>query len=50
MYSAGPFAQVMRWGNKLIAQGVAGGTLPQLYAATALDVHSGAYYGQPDPA
>jgi protochlorophyllide reductase len=45
MYSAGPFAQVVRWGNKLICQGVAGGTLPQLYAATALDVRSGAYYG-----
>ncbi len=41
----GPFARVARWGNKLISQGVAAGTLPQLYAATAPDVRSGEYFG-----
>ncbi|HKR50701.1 MAG TPA: oxidoreductase [Pseudonocardiaceae bacterium] len=45
MRLVGPFAHVARWGNKLIAQGVAAGALPQLYAATAADVGSGAYYG-----
>ncbi|MGQ0777682.1 MAG: oxidoreductase [Pseudonocardiales bacterium] len=38
-------APVLKWGNKLVTQGVAGGTLPQLYAATAADVRSGQYYG-----
>jgi NAD(P)-dependent dehydrogenase (short-subunit alcohol dehydrogenase family) len=45
MYSAGPFTQAVRWGTKLITQGVAAGALPQLYAATAPDVRSGDYYG-----
>ncbi|MGH3916745.1 MAG: oxidoreductase [Pseudonocardiaceae bacterium] len=36
---------VLRWGNKLVAQGVAKGALPQLYAATAAEVQSGGYYG-----
>ncbi len=45
MYSAGPLTHVVRWGYKLVAQGVAGGALPQLYAATAPDVRSGEYYG-----
>ncbi|MDQ4094428.1 MAG: oxidoreductase [Actinomycetota bacterium] len=45
MHSAGPLAHVARWGNKLITQGVAGGALPQLYAATAPDVHGGEYFG-----
>ena len=39
------FAEVARWGNKLISQGVVAGTLPQLYAATAVDVRSGEYFG-----
>lgn len=34
-----------KWGYRLIAQSVARGALPQLYAATAADVRSGAYYG-----
>jgi len=45
MYSAGPLAHVVQWGNKLISQGVATGALPQLYAATAADVRGGEYYG-----
>ncbi len=45
MHSAGPLAHVARWGNKLITQGAAAGALPQLYAATAADVHSGEYFG-----
>jgi protochlorophyllide reductase len=45
MYSAGPFARVVRWGAKLIAQDVDAGALPQLYAATAPDVRSGEYFG-----
>jgi NAD(P)-dependent dehydrogenase (short-subunit alcohol dehydrogenase family) len=45
MHLPAPFVQVVRWGNKLISQGVAAGTLPQLYAATAADVHSGEYFG-----
>ncbi len=39
------FARVSKWGYRLIAQGVAAGALPQLYAATAAEVRSGAYYG-----
>jgi protochlorophyllide reductase len=35
----------MKWGNKLVSQGVAAGALPQLYAATAADVRSGEYFG-----
>jgi protochlorophyllide reductase len=42
---SGPFAKVAQWGNKLLAQGVAAGTLPQLYAATAPDVRGGEYFG-----
>lgn len=38
-------AQVSKWGYRLIAQNVAQGALPQLYAATAADVRSSAYYG-----
>ncbi|MGH3929489.1 MAG: hypothetical protein ACRDTF_05875 [Pseudonocardiaceae bacterium] len=38
-------APALKWGNKLVAQGVAGGTLPQLYAATAAEARSGQYYG-----
>ncbi|MEO7193526.1 MAG: oxidoreductase [Pseudonocardiaceae bacterium] len=45
MYKAGRFAHLARWGTKLIAQGPARGALPQLYAATAADVHSGEYFG-----
>jgi NAD(P)-dependent dehydrogenase (short-subunit alcohol dehydrogenase family) len=45
MYWAGPLVPVVRWGNKLIAQSVASGALPQLYAATAPDVRSGEYFG-----
>ena len=45
MYRAGPLVHVVRWGSKLVAQGVAGGALPQLYAATALDVRSGEFFG-----
>ncbi|HKS53397.1 MAG TPA: oxidoreductase [Pseudonocardiaceae bacterium] len=45
MYLPGPFAQLMKWGNKLVSQGVAAGALPQLYAATAADVRSGEYFG-----
>ncbi|MGH3814911.1 MAG: oxidoreductase [Pseudonocardiaceae bacterium] len=45
MYRAGPLAHVVRWGYKLVSQGVTGGALPQLYAATAPEVHSGEFYG-----
>ena len=45
MHLSAPFVQVVRWGNKLISQRVAAGTLPQLYAATAVDVRSGEYFG-----
>ena len=45
MHVPGPFAELARWGNKLISQGVATGALPQLYAATAADVRSGEYLG-----
>jgi NAD(P)-dependent dehydrogenase (short-subunit alcohol dehydrogenase family) len=45
MHSAGTLAHVVRWGSKLITQGVAAGALPQLYAATAPDVRSGEYFG-----
>jgi NAD(P)-dependent dehydrogenase (short-subunit alcohol dehydrogenase family) len=45
LYSAGPLAHIVRWGYKLISQGVATGVLPQLYAATAADVRGGEYYG-----
>ncbi len=45
MYSAGPLAHVIRWSYKLVSQGVAKGTLPQLYAATAADVRGGECYG-----
>jgi protochlorophyllide reductase len=45
MHLPAPFVQVVRWGNKLITQGVAAGVLPQLYAATAADVRSGEYFG-----
>ncbi|MGH3599584.1 MAG: oxidoreductase [Pseudonocardiaceae bacterium] len=45
MHLPAPFVQVVRWGNKLISQGVAAGALPQLYAATAADVLSGEYFG-----
>ncbi len=38
-------APVLKWGNKLISQGVAAGALPQLYAATAAETRSGQYYG-----
>ncbi|MQA15887.1 MAG: SDR family NAD(P)-dependent oxidoreductase [Pseudonocardiaceae bacterium] len=38
-------APVVALGNKLITQGVGPGTLPQLYAATAPDVHGGEYFG-----
>ncbi len=37
--------QVSKWGYRLIAQGVAKGALPQLYAATAVGVCGGQYYG-----
>lgn len=36
---------VMRTGNKLIAQDVATGALPQLYAAAGADVESGQFWG-----
>ncbi|MGH3751543.1 MAG: oxidoreductase [Pseudonocardiaceae bacterium] len=49
MYSAGPFATVVRWGTKLITQGATRGALPQLYAATAPGVRSGEYYGPTGP-
>ncbi|MDQ4010173.1 MAG: oxidoreductase [Actinomycetota bacterium] len=45
MYSAGPLTHVVRWGYKLVAQGVAAGALPQLYAAAAPDVRGGEYFG-----
>ncbi|MGH3898323.1 MAG: oxidoreductase [Pseudonocardiaceae bacterium] len=45
MYRVEPLARVLRWGYKLVAQGVARGALPQLYAATALDVRSGEFFG-----
>jgi protochlorophyllide reductase len=45
MYLPGPFAQLTKWGNKLVSQGIAAGALPQLYAATAADVRSGDYFG-----
>jgi len=45
---AGPFG-IMRvaleFGNRLIAQGVEDGALPQLYAASATDVESGEFIG-----
>jgi protochlorophyllide reductase len=40
-----PLARVASKGFKLIAQGVAMGALPQLYAATAADVRGGEYFG-----
>ncbi|MGH3821790.1 MAG: oxidoreductase [Pseudonocardiaceae bacterium] len=45
MHVRGSFARLTRWGSKLVTQGVAVGTLPQLYAATAADVRSGEYFG-----
>lgn len=45
MYSAGPLVPVVRWGTKLFTQRVANGALPQLYAATAPNVHGGEYFG-----
>ncbi len=45
MHLPAPFDQFVRWGNKLISQGVATGALPQLYAATAVDVRGGEYFG-----
>jgi NAD(P)-dependent dehydrogenase (short-subunit alcohol dehydrogenase family) len=45
MHLPGLFADLARWGNKLISQGVVSGALPQLYAATAADVRSGEYFG-----
>ncbi|MGH3870640.1 MAG: oxidoreductase [Pseudonocardiaceae bacterium] len=45
MYRAGPLTHLVRWGYKLVAQGVARGALPQLYAATAADVRGGEYFG-----
>jgi NAD(P)-dependent dehydrogenase (short-subunit alcohol dehydrogenase family) len=45
MYLPGLFAELARWGNKLVSQGVVAGALPQLYAATAADVRSGEYFG-----
>lgn len=45
MHSAGPLAHLVRWGNKLVSQGVTTGALPQLYAATAADVRGGEYFG-----
>lgn len=38
-------AGVAKWGYRLIAQSVAQGAAAQLYAATAPDARSGAYYG-----
>jgi len=45
MLAPGPVAQLVKWGNKLITQGVQAGALPQLYAITAADVHGGEYFG-----
>jgi NAD(P)-dependent dehydrogenase (short-subunit alcohol dehydrogenase family) len=45
MYLPERFAQLTKWGNKLVGQGVAAGALPQLYAATAADVRGGEYFG-----
>jgi NAD(P)-dependent dehydrogenase (short-subunit alcohol dehydrogenase family) len=45
MHLPGLFAPAVKWITKLAAQGVAGGTLPQLYAATAADVRGGEYFG-----
>ena len=41
----GAMQTILRFGNKLFAQDVEPGTLPQLYAATAADVENGAFYG-----
>jgi NAD(P)-dependent dehydrogenase (short-subunit alcohol dehydrogenase family) len=38
-------AALMRLGNRLFAQSAAMGALPELYAATAPDVHGGEYFG-----
>ena len=38
-------ATIVRFGTSLVAQSAAQGALPQLYAATAPDVHAGDYYG-----
>lgn len=45
MHLPGLFAPAVKWATRLVAQGVAGGTLPQLYAATATDVRGGEYFG-----
>jgi NAD(P)-dependent dehydrogenase (short-subunit alcohol dehydrogenase family) len=45
MYTVEPLTHFVRWGYRLIAQGVAGGALSQLYAATAPNVRSGEFYG-----
>jgi NAD(P)-dependent dehydrogenase (short-subunit alcohol dehydrogenase family) len=45
MHLPGLFAELARWGNKLVSQSVSAGALPQLYAATAADVRSGEYFG-----
>jgi len=45
MYLPGVLAPAVKWGFRVISQGVSGGALPQLYAAAAADVHGGEYYG-----
>jgi hypothetical protein len=40
---------LLRVMNKLVAQGVDRGALPQLYAATAPDVEGGEFYGPDGP-
>ncbi|HJT03031.1 MAG TPA: oxidoreductase [Pseudonocardiaceae bacterium] len=45
MYLPDPFARLAGWGTMLISQGVVAGALPQLYAASAADVHGGEYFG-----
>ncbi|MGQ0842029.1 oxidoreductase [Actinokineospora sp.] len=41
--------KVVGFGNKLVTQSLARGTLPQLYAATAPDVTGGEYFGPTGP-
>jgi NAD(P)-dependent dehydrogenase (short-subunit alcohol dehydrogenase family) len=41
----GPLKAFLRIGNRIFAQSMDMGALPQLYAATALEARSGAFYG-----
>src|SRR4051794_12487299 len=45
----GPMRALLSITNKLVAQGADRGALPQLYAATAPDAESGAFYGPNGP-